>query len=76
MPLRYLKKALGIKEKNKVTVGTYNESSENFKIHKRVYVYNAYDALVETTQKKKITKAELNAAIEEAIGWLGQALED
>ena len=42
----------------------------------RVYIYNAHEALVQATEKTKITKAELNEAIEEAIGWLGQALED
>ena len=42
----------------------------------RVYIYNAHEALVQATEKTKITKAELSEAIEEATSWLDEALKD
>ena len=41
---------------------------------KRSKVYSAYSALTAVVSKKKITKAELTAAMEEAIGYLGEVL--
>lgn len=38
-------------------------------------IHSAYKALVDIRDKKKKTKADLEAAIDEAVGWLGQALE-
>lgn len=39
-------------------------------------VQNAYNALVPVFNKKKVTKNEILVALEEAIGYLGEALDD
>lgn len=39
-------------------------------------VWTAYQRLVNTLQDKKATKADFGAAMEEAIGYLGEALDD
>ena len=39
-------------------------------------VYSAYEALVKVAVKKKVTKDEMGAAIEEAIGYLGEVLSE
>lgn len=39
-------------------------------------VEQAYDILVKTINKKGVLKSELGIAIEEAIGYLGEALDD
>lgn len=42
----------------------------------RSKVWTAYQRLVNTLQDKKATKADFGAAMEEAIGYLGEALDD
>ena len=39
-------------------------------------VWTAYHRLVNTLHDKKATKADFGAAMEEAIGYLGEALDD
>ena len=46
-----------------------------FDAEKRVKAQKAYLTLTEVMAKKKATKADLTAAIEEAIGYLGEVLE-
>ena len=48
------------------------EVSPNVDPIDKAKAYDAYRVLVDVMAKKKVTKAELTAAIEEAIGYLGE----